>query len=304
MATTHSDSVFHKLGRIWEKPPNLVLPTPNRFGVTAAKWSYAFENDNRFRIEPIDEYRVVINRAPLKCHALWSDGVVKRSDISQLDAIRIARPGEAGWGIVNGEVVAFSHAYIPLSAFDMVADGLIRGSGRIVLRDPLFNSSDTLVAALVEGLLDKRIATDNTLYVEHLTLALISCLTHNYANIHRSVYPIGRLSPTRSRAVIDYMEASLNSDISLVELASAASLSVYHFARAFKKTFGVSVYSHFNVMRMAKAKSLMGDASLDLTQIAFATGYSSHSAFSTAFKRITGNTPAEWRRSNAPARLK
>jgi AraC-like DNA-binding protein len=295
----HSDVVMDKLSRVWEKPPNHVLPTTNRFGVTAAKWFYPSENDDRFRIQPIEEYRIVINRAPLKRHELWSDATLKRSDVTCVDAIRIARPGESGWGVVNGDIIGFSHAYIPSAALNMLTDGLYRTSGQVVLRDPLFNSSDKLIAALLDALVDDNIGIDNTLYVEHLTLGLLSSLTHRYADNQGSVYRVGRLSPTRSRAVIDYMKASVNQDVSLVELASAANLSVYHFARAFKKTFGVSAYRYFNDMRMAKAKSLMLDRSLDLMQIALALGYSNHSAFSTAFRRVTGSSPAKWRNDQA-----
>jgi methylphosphotriester-DNA--protein-cysteine methyltransferase len=71
-------------------------------------------------------------------------------------------------------------------------------------------------------------------------------------------------------------------------------LSPYHFARAFKQSFGVPPHRYHIERRIARAKELLSGSSV--TEVAMAVGFAETSSFSTAFRRATGFTPSEFRR--------
>jgi AraC family transcriptional regulator len=94
-----------------------------------------------------------------------------------------------------------------------------------------------------------------------------------------------------------YIHAHLDRPIVVHELAKRAGLSAYHFARAFKVSTGETPRAFVERLRIARAEALMHDRSLVLAQIAIATGFAAQSSFTTAFRRATGFTPAQYRRN-------
>lgn len=104
------------------------------------------------------------------------------------------------------------------------------------------------------------------------------------------------LAGHRLRRVLDYVEARLGeSELSIVELAGVASLSAYHFSRAFRGATGRSPHRFVTERRIERAKSLLADRETSLADIAFSLGFSSQSHFSTVFRRMTGATPGAYR---------
>jgi len=108
----------------------------------------------------------------------------------------------------------------------------------------------------------------------------------------------GGLSPTALRRVCDYMMSRLEQEMSLQELAGVAHLSPGHFAFAFKRTVGLSVFAWVRRQRIERAKPWLSDQSVDLATISRLAGYANLSAFGVAFKRETGLTPSQWRRAH------
>lgn len=106
----------------------------------------------------------------------------------------------------------------------------------------------------------------------------------------------GGLSPAALRRVQLYVEANLQSTVNLQRMASAAGLSEFHFARAFKSSLGLPPRQFVEQQRVDKAKTLLRTSSLSLAQIATEVGLGSQSRFTTAFRRATGLTPATYRR--------
>jgi AraC family transcriptional regulator len=104
------------------------------------------------------------------------------------------------------------------------------------------------------------------------------------------------LSLSALRRSCDYMEDRLEAEVSLSEVAAVVQLSVGHFAASFKRSTGLAPYAWLRQRRIARAKQLLSDSSLQLGEIAILTGYSNQSAFGVAFRRETGLTPTAWRR--------
>lgn len=101
------------------------------------------------------------------------------------------------------------------------------------------------------------------------------------------------------RAVLDrcleLLEASIEHGVSLQTLADAAGLSRAHFASAFRRSTGLSPHRHLTARRLARARELLHQAGLPLSEIALRCGFSSQAHFCDAFRRDTGLTPREYR---------
>jgi AraC-like DNA-binding protein len=107
----------------------------------------------------------------------------------------------------------------------------------------------------------------------------------------------GGLSPAAMRRVHEYVETHLNKSIELAELSAIAGLSVFHFAREFKQSAGVTPHSYLVQRRVERAKGLLAGADLSLTEIAFVTGFSDQSHLTRHFRQMIGMTPGQFRRS-------
>ena len=103
------------------------------------------------------------------------------------------------------------------------------------------------------------------------------------------------LSPFRLRRVIDHIEACLDSRITVPDLAELAQLSTAHFTRAFHQATGEAPHHFILTRRIARVRELLGDPSLCLTTVALRAGFSSHAHMCSAFRRLTGLTPAAYR---------
>ena len=106
---------------------------------------------------------------------------------------------------------------------------------------------------------------------------------------------VERLPDARLRRVIDYLDASLASEISLGDLADVAGLSPNYFLTAFKKATGKTPHRFLTEKRVAKACELLSNPQLSLVNVALALGFSSQSHFTTVFGRFMKTTPASYR---------
>ncbi len=107
----------------------------------------------------------------------------------------------------------------------------------------------------------------------------------------------GGLAGWQQRRVVDFMEAHLAEDISLNTLADLVRLSPYHFLRSFKGSFVEPPYRYWTGRRIERARVLLANPRASITEIALGVGFSTTSAFSAAFRRMTGQTPTDYRRS-------
>lgn len=95
--------------------------------------------------------------------------------------------------------------------------------------------------------------------------------------------------------VVHYINAHLEEELSIPELAQMASFSEYHFIRVFSDIIGMTPRKYIISVRMDYAKYLLKTTALPVTEIGYLIGYSSESMFCSSFKKHVGATPSEFR---------
>ena len=99
------------------------------------------------------------------------------------------------------------------------------------------------------------------------------------------------------RRALDYIEENIDRDIGLEALSKNIDMSPHYFCRAFRKSVGKPPYRYLISRRIERSKELLASTDKDVTEIALRVGFSSHSHFSTAFRRAVGHAPSAYRNS-------
>ncbi|WP_233838017.1 helix-turn-helix domain-containing protein [Paraburkholderia sp. ZP32-5] len=93
----------------------------------------------------------------------------------------------------------------------------------------------------------------------------------------------------------DRMDAASHEAWPVRRLAEVSGVSEAHFARSFKRAFGLPPHRYLLTRRIEQATTLLRDTDLGITDIAFATGWESLGTFGRIFRDITGRSPGEMR---------
>jgi transcriptional regulator GlxA family with amidase domain len=93
----------------------------------------------------------------------------------------------------------------------------------------------------------------------------------------------------------DRMDAAAHEDWPVARLARVSGVSEAHFARSFRQAFGVPPHRYLLTRRLERAKVLLRDTGLSITEIAFRTGWNSLGTFGRTFRDVTGESPGELR---------
>jgi len=97
------------------------------------------------------------------------------------------------------------------------------------------------------------------------------------------------------------MDAKSHEEWPVARLARVSGVSQAHFARSFKEAFGAPPHRYLLTRRIERAKALLRDTDLPITDIAFQTGWSSLGTFGRIFRDVTGESPSELRRRERSA---
>ena len=116
-----------------------------------------------------------------------------------------------------------------------------------------------------------------------------------------SQIPRGGFAAWRSRRLAAHVDANLSGKIVIKDLAASLDMSVGHFCRAFKRTFGTPARTWIRDRRIELAQGLMLTTGASLSEIALSCGMSDHSHFTRSFRRVVGETPSSWRQTRRGA---
>ncbi|MBO0862551.1 MAG: helix-turn-helix transcriptional regulator [Chloracidobacterium sp.] len=99
----------------------------------------------------------------------------------------------------------------------------------------------------------------------------------------------------RLRRAIEFMNDNCGRELSLAEIAGAAYLSEFHFARLFKKITGATPHAYLACLRIERARRLLAESDLPIVEVGAEVGYASQSHFTKIFREATGMTPKAFR---------
>ena len=151
-------------------------------------------------------------------------------------------------------------------------------------------------AIKLQEITNKTSCPTTRLYVEALGCVLaVEIVRWLRANREKTLYR-GGLAGWQQRRVRDYLEEHLATDVSLAELANLVNLTPAYFCQAFKQSLGIPPHRYQLHRRIERAKEMMADPSVSLTEIALATGFGSSSHFAVAFRKAAGLSAREYRR--------
>jgi AraC family transcriptional regulator len=192
----------------------------------------------------------------------------------------------------TGAATRVTFLYLDPAAFRKSDGGECRLQPRIYFEDSLVWETASKLRSAIEGG-----ETKSMPYLEALSGVLAHELSRGNQEVVREPALIrGGLAGWQKRAVVGYIEGHLEEQVCLLKLAELAKLSLYHFCRAFKQSFGIPAYQYQVRRRMEVAKLLLADRTMSITDIALSLGYAQTSSFSSAFRKTTGWTPTVYRR--------
>lgn len=136
--------------------------------------------------------------------------------------------------------------------------------------------------------------------IQSLVQQLIVHLLRAHVNLKRSEeLELSRVGivDRRLRRAIEFMHDNCARELSLAEIADAAYLSEFHFARLFKKITGTTPHAYLAALRIERARRLLAETDLPITEVGARVGYNSQSHFTKIFREATGITPHAFRAS-------
>jgi AraC-like DNA-binding protein/ligand-binding sensor protein len=128
------------------------------------------------------------------------------------------------------------------------------------------------------------------IFAQHLSL-----ISNQIILQHQNAEP-----PVITRAK-DYIAAHQTEDLSLAQVARAVNTSTFYFCKMFKRVTGLNFTDYVSRVRIEKAKNLLLNRNLRVSEIAYEVGFQSLTHFNRVFKKILGLSPTQYR-ANLPSR--
>lgn len=135
------------------------------------------------------------------------------------------------------------------------------------------------------------------LYLDSLATALSVHLIRRHSVVGGDNGTLkGGMPGQRLKRVLSYIEDNLTAELSLVEIASIAGISVSQCKAAFRESVGLPVHQYVLERRVDRARALLSEGELSISQIALETGFSHQSHLAYHVRRLLGVSPTAIRR--------
>lgn len=176
--------------------------------------------------------------------------------------------------------------------------GLTRATSDIVFRaSSTRDETITTIAREIAAEISDQ-AVGHGAMLDALVRRLVIHLLRSHLTVRKtSRIELSRAGPVdrRLRRAIEFMHDNFDRELALEEIAAAAYLSEYYFARLFKQITGLTPHVYLANLRLERARKLLAETSLPISEIAAAVGYQSQSHFTKVFKSVSGVTPRAYR---------
>ncbi len=188
--------------------------------------------------------------------------------------------------------------FVPTTLLESTADELGISPGLATL-SPRFQFRDARMEHIAWALRSGEDggAECNRLAMDSLSTALSAHLLSRYAPGLPALPP--GLSKPRYRRVTEYIDAHLDRELSLAELAAVAGFSLSHFKLLFRRTSGFPVHRYVVRRRVERARQLLLDGELPMRDVALAAGFAHQSHMARCMREMLGTTPTKLRHDRA-----
>jgi AraC-like DNA-binding protein len=111
----------------------------------------------------------------------------------------------------------------------------------------------------------------------------------------RQVLASATAEPPAVASAKQFVQANVEAPITLEAVVKHVNVSRFYFCKLFKKATGMTLTEYVSRVRVEKAKTLLVDPSLRISEVVFAAGFGSIPRFNSVFKRYVGIPPTEYR---------
>jgi AraC family transcriptional regulator len=187
--------------------------------------------------------------------------------------------------------------HVPRRGLDEIAADL--GVGPVETYKVAVAEEDLVLTQLTKNMLPAigRPGWPSPLALDHLNLILGAHVLQKYGGFRKPLTTsVGGLGPSQKRRATELLSEDLSGRIRLSELAAECGLSISHFARSFKASFGVSAHRWLVQRRIERSQELLIHTRESLSDIAERAGFADQAAFTRNFHQIVGVSPGRWRR--------
>ena len=189
--------------------------------------------------------------------------------------------------------------HVPRKGLDDIAADL--GVGPVETYRVAVLEEDLVLSQLTKSILPYigRPGWPYPLALDHFNLILGAHLLQKYGGLRKTpAVSAGGLGPWQKRRATELLNENLSGGIRLSQVAEECGLSISHFARSFKASFGVSTHRWLVQRRIERSQDLLIQTRESLSDIAEQAGFADQAAFTRTFHQIVGMSPGRWRRDH------
>jgi AraC family transcriptional regulator len=247
-------------------------------------------------LEPELAFSVTYKLLPMEEHEFWSGGrlrhccgfaagTVKAVDLSENPRSRVRGPFDG------------LQFYFRRERLDEIADE--HGRTRVGSLRPSLDTPDPVLGKLCEMLLTAPagLAETNQLFVDQISNGILTYFAESYGGMRAPAKIASGLAPWQERRAREIMHSRLAAHITMAEVASECGLTSSYFARAFRRTVGMSPHRYLTELRIKEAKAYLVTSQFSLADVAILCGFGDQSYFTRVFTATVGSSPGAWRRA-------
>ncbi|NMG72220.1 helix-turn-helix domain-containing protein [Parazoarcus communis] len=248
-------------------------------------------------IPAMDHYMVVRYRSGQTPMDRRVEGRWTRRRCAPGDFSLLTRSEQSHWHWT--ECINVSHIYLSEGLMARVATDITdRPVSEVRLNDVL-QAQDPVVIGIVDAITNEAQHRElgGSLCAESLAIQLAVHLFRKYALINfRDDAPVGPLSPSRMRRLLEFLDVNLHENITIEQMADIAGLGVWTFSRHFRATTGVSPYDYVTRCRLERAVRLLSTGAQAIKEVAAICGFADQAHLTRMMQRRMGTTPARIKR--------
>jgi AraC family transcriptional regulator len=246
-----------------------------------------------------DAYLVGLALQDYPHHEYWEDG--RQAPLCDLKAGQTLLLDLKRSPVANIDKPMHSIAfYFPRAAFDAIADDASAPRIGELHYVPGAGISDSTILSLGQLIRPAFAHPERAsrLFVAHVMMAMATHVAQTYGGLKPVSQPVrGGLAPWQLRRAKEILDANLDGNVTVQQMAKECALSLGHFSRAFRASTGMAPHGWQIKRRVEAAKSLLPNERLSLCEVAIACGFANQSHFTRVFAREVGTSPGAWRRS-------